>query len=148
MYLSDLGKPGKWENHGGRFHVHTFSGYLLQKGVRLSTMETTPHAAGSMGLEENWETFQGALLHGEESAWGLGGSWHLATLQLVVRGAGGGGVGLRAVAGLWAPLLPPGSPSLLQKGAQGGWQAPGRQRTRFLGENTEQRKGQKNNTNS
>lgn len=75
MFLSDFAER-KWENYGG-FHVYTFLGYLLQKGVHLSTMETTPHAAGSMGLKENWEIFQGAPLHGEESAWGLGGSWHL-----------------------------------------------------------------------
>lgn len=111
-------------------------------------METALNAAGSVQLEESWEAFQGALLHGEESAWGLGGSWHLATLQLVGRGAGWWlGRGLRAAAGSWVPPLPPISPSLPQKGAQGGWQAPGRQGTGFLGGNAEQRKSQKNNTN-
>lgn len=94
MCLSDFGKPGKWENHGRWLYVYTFIGNLLRKG-ESGTMETIPNAAGFVGLEENWEASQGAPLHGEESAWGLGGSWHLATLQLVGRGAGwwlGGGL--------------------------------------------------------
>lgn len=91
-------------------------------------METTPNAAGSLRLEESCKAFQGAPLHREEPAWGLGGSWLLATLQLVGRGAGwwlGGGWGAESCSWLMGAPLPPRPHPLPQRGAQGGWQAPG-----------------------
>lgn len=69
-----------------------------------------------MGLGKDWEAFQGAPLGGtgawEASARGLGGSWHLATLRLVGRGAGWWcwGVVLIAAAGSWVMSLPPTAP--------------------------------------
>lgn len=62
-----------------------------------------PQRSSQIGL---WGGRSGRLsreapLHGEVPAWGLGGSWHLATLQLPGRGGWGVGVGVWAERFSW-----------------------------------------------
>ena len=57
----------------------------------LSTMETTPVQLGLWGWWRAERLSREPLIHWEALAWGLGGSWRLATLQLVDRGAERGG---------------------------------------------------------
>lgn len=84
-----LFRPPPWEERGG--------------GVR-APWRAPPAQLGLWGYRRNGRLSREALLHWEVPAWGLGGSWHLATLQLPGRGGWGVGVGVRAESFSWCCL--------------------------------------------
>lgn len=129
--------------------MYTFLG-LLPGGRGQSTLAGTPSAAGSVWGLRTGRLSRELLLFGEAPAWGLGGSWHRATLQLAGRGGwvvvGGDGWQADSYSSCCLCLKPP---THCPRGVP--WVAggpPSKQGTGVLGGDAEHKKSGKNDTNS